>query len=339
MFAPLPRFGERISSRHGEIGGEDKEDLFAPLIYSRVVDMSIDAHCHLHDEQFERDREQVIARALERGVKRMLLIGTDIVESKKAIALAQGYEEMWVTVGVHPHTFNQQLTTHDQQQILRELEELLQYPKVVGIGEVGLDYFSHTEEKVTNAQKASQREGFLVQAKLAEKYHLPLVIHTRPSSRQSDDAYLDLSSLLLTTDYNLPAILHSYQGSVSMTEQFLKLPNVYFSFAGYITYPVRKDLVGGIYDIRESIKIISLDRMLTETDSPYLAPQAMRGKRNEPAFVEYVAGEVASIKRQGISKEREKEVKEVSENEEWKEVEWETEKNFEEVFVRSSNTI
>ena len=309
----------------------------------------IDFHSHLQDPEFDADREAVIARAFMSGVSKIVLVGTDAESSRKAIALAERYEQMVAVVGFHPYEFNQRPTTNDQRQNTKKdagtqdfaspehvasvLEPMVSHPKVVGIGECGLDFHSFTDAPISDAEKENQRKGFSAQASLAKKYNLPLIIHTRPSTLTSDDAYRELyaqleacsaqhasesgssesessesgsgtapvpdpflSTVPRTPSPVPPLVLHGYQGSVSVTKKFLEMPNVYFSFAGNVTYPVKKSLVGGEYDIREIVKLIPLNRILTETDSPYLPPQSLRGRRNEPANVRYIVEEIARMK-------------------------------------------
>ncbi len=241
---------------------------------------------------------------------------------------------------------------------IRTLRELARHPKVVAIGECGLDYFVHQEAEsseqrtknseqgtesseqrtknkeqrtreiadaplavgqlaetavcdqpiISEEQKKIQREGFIAQIDLAQELQLPLIIHCRPS-KGTVDAYEDvfeifqtsLVSQLPVTDYRLPIILHCYMGDTEVTEKFLTLPNVYFSFTGNITYPTKKVLVGTRNDLTEVVKMIPIERILAETDCPYLAPVPHRGKRNEPAYVVSVVEKIAEIK--GVSRE------------------------------------
>ncbi|TXH00952.1 MAG: TatD family deoxyribonuclease, partial [Candidatus Moraniibacteriota bacterium] len=167
--------------------------------------------------------------------------------------------------------------------------------KVVAIGECGLEYYSHDPTKpITSEQKEWQKMGFLAQIKLAEELGLPLIVHCRASTG-SDDAYRDLLEILKPKTYNLKAILHCYMGDTEVTKQLLALDNVYFSFTGNITYPVKKTWVGTKDDLTETVKLIPLDRLFTETDCPFLSPQSKRGERNEPANVVEVAKQVAFL--------------------------------------------
>ncbi len=271
----------------------------------------LDIHTHLYWKDFDTDRDEVIRRAKAAGVSKMISVGTDMETSRKAIEVAQAHEGIWASVGIHPHSFNEekkyvipsesssrgifdeQSRSLDKLGMTEEVErlrELAKHPKVIAIGECGLDYFSHDPKKsITDEQKAAQRDGFLVQLGLARELNLPIIIHCR-------DAYEDLYSILQSAIINLQsAILHCYQGDTDITKRFLELPNVYFSFAGNITYPVKQALVRTKDDLGEPVKLVPLERLFTETDCPFLAPQAKRGERDEPAFVQYVVQKMAEL--------------------------------------------
>jgi TatD DNase family protein len=269
----------------------------------------IDIHTHLYWKSYDEDREVVLLRAREAGVEKMLVIGCTVEESRQSVELAEQYPELWASVGVHPHFFNElvekeyqipntkyQILTNPKEvleHLIQELKSIAQSSKrVIAIGECGLDYFSHQKDKViTEDQKQFQKEGFLAQIELAQELKLPLIVHCR-------DAYEDMFSILQTTSYRLPAILHCYMGDTEVTQKFLALPNVYFSFTGNITYPVKKALIGTSQDLTETVKMLPLERIFVETDCPFLSPQEKRGERNEPAYVTYVAEKVAEL--QGV---------------------------------------
>lgn len=255
----------------------------------------IDTHCHLQDEKFDADRDAVIWRAFEGGVEKMIVVGTDEISSRQAIALSETDERLFATIAFHPYEFRDAKgRVQKAERVAEVLESMARHPKVIGIGECGLDFHSFTEEPVSEAEKEWQKKGFLKQSTLAEKYALPLIVHTRPSALDSDDAYREL--LPLIAGRRVPIVLHGYQGSVSVTKNFLEMPNVFFSFGCNVTYPVRKALVGGEYDIREAVRCVPVNRILTETDAPYLSPQAMRGTRNEPVNVRYAVEAIARIR-------------------------------------------
>lgn len=279
-----------------------------------------DIHTHLYWHTYDADRDAVIQRARKAGVEKMFVIGCTTEESKQAIALAEQYRDMYVAVGVHPHFFNDAVEKEFAnpkpqsglglgmaavEQSIAELRVLASHEKVIAIGECGLEYYVHPGERskekgVSEEQKEVQKRGFLVQIALAQELGFPLIVHCRPSNG-SDDAYRDLLALLQTTNYSLPTILHCYMGDTEVTKEFLKLPKVYFSFTGNITYPVKQEMRSTKHDLRETVKMVPLERVFTETDCPFLAPQSHRGERNEPAFVSEVVAKIAKL--QGISVE------------------------------------
>lgn len=274
----------------------------------------IDIHTHLHFKDYDADREAVIARAREAGVEKMILVGTDLKSSRAAIELAEQYEFLYASVGIHPHEYaDARFSIEDSRRETEKLKELAKHPKVVAIGECGLDYFSRDPARpITDEQKKMQRDGFMAQMEIAKECGLPSIIHTRPS-KDSGDAYEDVFEILknhspFITRHTSSFILHCYQGDTEMTRKFLGLPTVWFSFAGNLTYPVKKAVGGtkpariaprsgaGGDDIRETVKLVPMERLFVETDCPYLAPQAKRGERNEPAFVVLTAEKVAELK-------------------------------------------
>jgi TatD DNase family protein len=276
-----------------------------------------DIHTHLYWESYDVDRDAVIARAHDAGIDRMFAIGCTVEESRQCVALAEQYSEVYASVGIHPHFFNDfvekefsisnfqfsiktQFFNEEIQKIVEELRVLAKHEKVVAIGECGLDYFAHSGERITDEQKTVQKAGFLVQIALAEELNLPLIVHCRASTGRAD-AYEDLFEILKAKSSNLKVILHCYMSDTEVTKKFLTLPNVYFSFTGNITYPVKKALVGTKDDLAETVKLIPLDRIFAETDCPFLAPQSQRGKRNEPAFVTEVVARVALLQGRVVS--------------------------------------
>lgn len=267
----------------------------------------LDIHTHLYWKSYDADRDEVVARARAVGVKEMLVIGCTVDESRQAIAVAEKYPDMYAAVGIHPHEFNKQSTTNSQQlaKEIEDLRELAQNKKVVAIGECGLDYYIHqsaasSEQKtISSEQKAFQKEGFLAQIELAQELKLPIIVHCR-ASIGSADAYEDMFSILknhlsLISHPVSHFVLHCYMGDTEVTQKFLTLPNIYFSFTGNVTYPVKKAILGTNDDLTETVKLIPLDRIFTETDCPFLTPQSQRGERNEPAYVRETLGYMASL--------------------------------------------
>ena len=231
-----------------------------------------DSHCHLNDEAFLEDLPDVIARAQEKGIKAILVLGYDLPSSRKAIEIAETYDICYAAVGFHPENL-EGATLED----LKEIETLSSHPKVKAIGEVGLDYHWYNDE----ATKERQKPFFIEQIKLANRVGLPLSIHAR-------DASEDTFRILKEHKPIHGAVLHCYSGSVEMMREFAKL-DLYFGFDGPITYKNARIP-------KECVAAIPLNRLLTETDSPYLSPVPLRGKRNEPGNIPFIFEEMAKIK-------------------------------------------
>jgi TatD DNase family protein len=259
----------------------------------------LDIHAHLHDLAFDADRDAVVKRAFDAGVTKIITIGTDTKESRRAVACAERHEGVYASVGIHPNEIESPNANH--QEILSELKEIaLSSDKVVAIGECGLDYYNQ-QLTINSQQKKMQKDGFVAQIEIARELQLPLIIHCRPSVG-TVDSYEDIFLILKSKIVNLKsAVLHCYMGDTEVTKKFLELPGIRFSFTGNITYSVKKSVAGTKDDLTEVVKMIPIDRMLAETDCPYLAPVPYRGKRNEPAYVVSVIEKIAELK--GISRE------------------------------------
>lgn len=276
-----------------------------------------DIHTHLYWDTYDKDREAVLKRAKEAGVEKMLVIGCTVEESEQAVKLAEKYPELFASVGIHPHEFKEEKDLENLAEKISALEKMAQERKVIAIGECGLDYYvrkenekpqqtyvGRTTDSFSDGKKTLQKEGFSKQLDLTEKLKLPVIVHCRPArndsqAKRSDsggDAYGDMFEILKSKNQAISAfILHCYMGDTEITKQFLEIPNVYFSFTGNITYPVKKDRMGTKDDLAETVKLIPLERIFTETDCPFLAPQEKRGERNEPAWVVAVAERIASL--------------------------------------------
>lgn len=234
----------------------------------------VDSHCHLDHEQFNEDREAVIERALAAGVEHVVAIGTGNgpPELEAGIALADRYPAFYATVGVHPHD-----ASKANDEVYRRLSDLLVHPKVVALGEIGLDY--HYDFSPRDVQQAV----FIEQMKIARDARMPIVIHTR-------EAWEDTLSLLREhwAPAGISGIMHCFSGSPEQAREALDL-GFYLSFGGIVTFP--KAL-----DIQEAARHTPPDRLLIETDAPYLAPVPKRGKRNEPAYVVETGRKLASLR-------------------------------------------
>jgi len=241
----------------------------------------IDSHAHIHDPQFDTDREDVLKRAREAGVAQILTIGTSVTESRQALELSKQYPGILrATVAVHPHEYSKLPDEITRLNWKKSISQLAKDDFVVGIGECGLDYHTFGEIPITEEQKNNQKLGFLDHIEIAIATKKPLIIHARESY---EDVYGILKEYI---DQLFFVILHCYQGDIGVTKQFLDLSKrLHFSFAGNCTYPVKKHLQGSKDDICETLKEIPVERMLVETDCPYLSPQKYRGKRNESSFI------------------------------------------------------
>ncbi len=249
--------------------------------------MYTDSHCHPENKRFDADRPEIFARAQAAGVTTMLAIGNGDGPGTGtfdcAIKLAEQYDGVYATVGIHPHE-----AALAKQEDFDELITLSRNPKVVGWGEIGLDYFyDHSPRDV-------QQSVFMQQLELAKAAKLPIIIHCRPSEN-SENAWDDLLQLLREhwQATGLRGVMHCFTGTVENARDSLDLGFV-ISFAGNITYPKAQN-------IRDAASLVPLDSMFIETDSPYLAPVPHRGKRNEPAYIVEVAREIGRLR--GVSAE------------------------------------
>ncbi len=240
--------------------------------------MLVDSHCHLDFPDFAEEIDDVLARARNAGVGLMLTIGTRLARAGQALALAEAHRQVFATVGVHPHHVAEEEGTWT----LEALVALAEHPRVVGIGESGLDFFYDF------SPRAMQEEAFRLHIAVARQLGLPLVIHSR-------DADADMLRILREEHAAGPfqALMHCFSSSRELAEGALEL-GFYLSASGVITYKRNAEL-------REIFRDAPLDRLLVETDSPYLAPVPRRGKRNEPAYVAYTAAMLAEVK--GVSPE------------------------------------
>lgn len=258
--------------------------------------MLIDGHTHIHFPAYDKDREEVLSRAKAAGVK-MICVGTQAASSEAAVELAKKYPgEIWATAGFHPNHFASAWHHDKKEQEKAEREEfdakrlrtIAENPEVVAIGEFGLDYYRLSASSVKRQEeKENQQEAFISQLKIAQKLQKPLMIHARPS-KGTDDAYEDALSLIHNSKFIIQnnVVLHFYVGSLEITKKLVDA-GFYFTFGGVITFS---------RDYDEQIKYIPLDRILLETDAPYVAPQPYRGKRNEPAYITETAKKLAEIK-------------------------------------------
>lgn len=237
--------------------------------------MITDTHAHVFWKDFDQDRDQVLERARQAGVGRMIVVGTDLESSRACFALCEGVPGLYPTAGIHPH---------DARGIGPEqyspIEELCRRRECVAVGETGLDYFKEY------SPRADQRRGFRWHAELARALDKPLIVHCR-------DAHRDTLEILRGVP-GVRGVMHCYTMGVEELPHYLEL-DFYISFSGVVTYPKNEAN-------RAAARTVPEDRLLVETDCPFLAPQGRRGQRNEPAFVRHVLESVAETR--GVSVDR-----------------------------------
>ena len=232
--------------------------------------MYIDTHAHLQFEQFDLDREKVIQSAIQNKINGIITVGTDLASSRKAVALAEKFAIIYSAVGIHPNDCE-----NSDEFLLKQIEEMATYRKSVAIGEIGLDYYRMV------SSKEKQHRFFRMQIQLAKKLQLPLIIHNR-------DAQKDIYDILCEEGAKkIRGVLHSFSGDFKFMEAILDL-NFYISFTGSVTFKN-----ANYYKL---INNVPLKQLILETDSPFLAPVPFRGKRNEPAYIKYIAEKIAKIK-------------------------------------------
>lgn len=242
----------------------------------------VDVHCHLNFHSFEKDYDAVIKSAFEAGVTKIINVGTQIDSSEKAVELAQKYPNLYAIVGVHPHHADKLETNW-----IRQLEILAKKPKVVAIGEIGMDYFSYKSNAIVDPEL--QKEVFIKQIELAHKLKLPLQIHNRQAGKDILDILTNHKSLLL----NPPGMFHCFAGSIEILKSALQM-GFYIGFDGNITYSGLAP--GEDTDLKNLVKYTPIDRIVVETDSPFLTPIPKRGSRNKPEYVIITAKFIAKIK-------------------------------------------
>lgn len=245
----------------------------------------IDVHCHLNFHSFTKDYDDVIQRAFAEGVEIIINTGTKIDSSAQAVELAATYDKLYAIVGVHPHHADK----HDlDSNWLEELEDLARKPKVVGIGEIGLDYFSYKSNGIVDPKL--QKEMFEAQIELAHKVNLPLQIHNRLAGKDVLEILRHHKNLLRS---DKPGMFHCFAGDMDVLKGALDL-GFYIGFDGNSTYPglAPQETVS----LSDLAKATPLDRIVTETDSPFLTPIPYRGSRNEPSRVIIVGQHLAHLK-------------------------------------------
>jgi TatD DNase family protein len=232
----------------------------------------IDTHAHLDGEEFDADRDAVIARAVEAGVTRIITCGTAVNSSEKTIALAEKYPQVYAAVGIHP-----QEIAGTQKADIKRIKELAKHPKVVAIGEMGLDFHRSI------VHKDEQIQGLKWQLELAGELNLPAIIHNRQATVEMIEI---LRGWVKQPHLQSPGVIHCFQENAANARIFLEM-GFYLAFGGYIGYPNSH--------MSEVIKTVPEDRLLVETDCPFLPPQKYRGQRNEPAYISFTVKKMAEI--------------------------------------------
>jgi TatD DNase family protein len=247
----------------------------------------VDTHAHLDDDRFRTDVKDAIARAIDAGVTQVITVGTDMPSSRSAVALAQRHGSVYATVGLHPH----RAATYSQA-VLGELRDLAAHPRVVAIGETGLDFYRDLSPRET------QRDAFRAQLLLAMEANKPVVVHIRDrrgESQAHDEAIAilrrwvsELPESACAESMTRPGVVHCFSGEEREARDLLGL-GFCLGIDGPVTYPNAKAL-------QAMVTRLPLDSLLLETDCPYLSPQPQRGRRNEPAYLRYIATEVARLR-------------------------------------------
>ncbi len=235
-----------------------------------------DSHAHYDDEKFDQDREEIIQKIYDSGVEKFISAGYSLESSKRAIDLADKYEFIYTTVGISPNDVKQ--TLEETIEDIKKLEDIItrkENDKIVGIGEIGLDYYWNKENKEI------QKQAFIMQIELANRLNLPITIHTR-------EAVSDTLEILKQHPVQQKGVFHCCPLNRELVKEALKL-GFYISFAGPATFKNSKN-------VQEIVEMVPNDRMLIETDAPYLAPEPVRGTRNDSRNVRYIAEKIANIK-------------------------------------------
>lgn len=235
-----------------------------------------DSHAHYDDEKFDQDREEIIQKIHDSGVEKFISAGYNLESSKRAINLANKYEFIYTTVGISPNDVKQ--TIEETIEDIKELEDIItkkENDKIVGIGEIGLDYYWNKENKEI------QKQAFIMQIEMANRLSLPITIHTR-------EAVSDTLEILKQHPVQQKGVFHCCPLNRELVKEALKL-GFYISFAGPATFKNSKN-------VQEIVEMVPNDRMLIETDAPYLAPEPVRGTRNDSRNVRYIAEKIANIK-------------------------------------------
>jgi TatD DNase family protein len=253
----------------------------------------IDAHCHLNFQAFEKDYDEVIKNAEKAGITAIINAGTQVRSSQWAVDLADKYKNLYAVIAIHPHHADKVInssTKNDQDDWLKQLEQLAKHPKVVGIGECGLDYFHYQSNGIVDP--SIQKKVFIQQLALAYKLKLPLQIHSRTEEARKEIIDILKGNKDLLRDN--PGMFHCTAGSIESLREILEL-NFAVGFDGNVTYDGPPP--GEPLELKELVAFTPLEQIVIETDSPYLTPLPSRGKRNEPQYAIITAHFLARLKK------------------------------------------
>lgn len=247
--------------------------------------MLIDTHAHLNFKLFNKDLLEVINNAKKAGIEKIIIPGAKIDSSKKAVVIAQKYDNCFATVGIHPHHIDE-LSKLGNAVIEKELEKLIINKKVVAVGEIGLDYHEYKGyPPISEEIKKQQKELLTIQMEIAQKYNLPVILHCRDAY---DDQLKSVHNYVKSSGNHITGVFHCFGGNRKHLKEILEM-GFYIGFDGNITYPENKTL-------QELAIFTPLDRLLLETDSPYLTPIPFRSQRNIPSYLHHTATFVSGIR-------------------------------------------
>jgi TatD DNase family protein len=260
-----------------------------------MFEIMFDTHAHVNFNAFKNDADEVIRRALKKGVA-IINVGAQFSTSERAVAMAQNYDNVYAAIGLHPIHLEEveideegvKFKSRCEEFDFEKYKQLGQNKKVAAVGESGLDYYRIADEQRCQEIVKKQKEVFIRHIELANELNLPLIVHCRGTRENMDGAYQEILEILTTYPVKKSGVMHCYIGAPELVEKFIEL-EFYIGFNGVLTF----DKTGRVEEV---LRRTPLERVLAETDCPYLTPAPHRGKRNEPVFVEFVARKIAFIK-------------------------------------------
>jgi len=253
--------------------------------------MFIDTHCHLNFKSYKKDLPEVIKRATDNKIDKIIIPGAKLDTSRKAIEIARQYPDCFAAVGIHPHHADLLSAADNASDLKNLLTGLIIQPKVVAVGEIGLDYYQYKDcPAIDEETKKRQKELFLLQLELAQENNLPAILHCR----EAFDDMINYLNHFIIKYQNISGVFHCFSGNQQQLTEVLEM-GFYLGFDGNITYSENGHL-------RQLVESTPFDKLLLETDAPFLTPVPQRGNRNEPAFLVYTAQTVAKIKKTTLAK-------------------------------------